>query len=345
MNPWYFPPNLTQLSVYFLIITGILFLLVLSYWLKYYRYFLWRFWALLAWVLFFEFLTSSLWITAHLGTYWYLNGDVSLVLSFFWASLIFSSRILFDRILLKKTLFWELSFIIWVTTIIWLIAITLLKEIWVFSYSEEMKEIIRGGTTLLGRPLEALIYFPTFVFVTYSFYKYWELAMYNKLYFLNYSIRPTRDIAIALGPILAMGYLMHPLLIPGNLFVYPMLCAWALVSLIIVNLTISCATQFSLFIRYILGTLLFSVFFGSLLSYFLQSGWIEISESLKINYTEATFFIPGFYFTDSEAVGIMFFSYLLIALVKYYKVVSAHKTVSIDDSKMTFRWWKSLFVR
>lgn len=88
-----------------------------------------------------------------------------------------------------------------------------------------MKEIIRGGTTLLGRPLEALIYFPTFVFVTYSFYKYWELAMYNKLYFLNYSIRPTRDIAIALGPILAMGYHMHPLLIPGNLFVYPMLCA------------------------------------------------------------------------------------------------------------------------
>ncbi|GAB0174957.1 MAG: hypothetical protein HHAS10_08360 [Candidatus Altimarinota bacterium] len=345
MNTLYFSPYLTQLSVYFLIITSIIFLFVVSYGLKYYRYFFWRFSALLIGVLFFEFLTSSLWVTAHLGTYGYLNGDVSLVLSFFWASLIFSSRILFDKIFLKKTLLLELGFVLGITTIFGLLTITLLKEIEVFSYSKEMQEIVQSGITLFGRPLEALIYFPTFVFVTYSFYKYWELAMYNKLYFLNYSIRPTRDIFIVLGSVIAIGYLMHPLLVSNNFYTYPLLCFGALIFLIIVNFTIASATHFSLFIRYVFGTLLFSVFFGSLLSYLLGKGWIQISESLKINYTEATFFIPGFHFTDSEAVGIMFFSYLLIAIVKYYKVVFSHKSISIDDSKMTFRGWKSLFSR
>ena len=264
-------------------------------------------------------------------------------MTLFWVSIIFSMRFIYDFVCKKKHILKEYFAIVIGSSIFGLITIIILKDIGIFSYSPEMQKIIDAGMSIFGRPIEALVYFPTFIFVVYSFYKYWELAMYNKLYYLDYSIKPSWDIGIAIVIVMLVGYLMHPLLNATSPYSYFGLIISIIFSLLLVNFTISFATHFSLFIRFLIGSIFLSMLVSAFFSFFIEYGYIVLSESLKINYTERTIMIPGFQFTDSEMVGILFFTYLLIANIKYFKSIIRHGNIEMKDCDMTFRGWKSIF--
>ena len=72
-----------------------------------------------------------------------------------------------------------------------------LRDIGVFSYSSALLPLLQNGVLIFGRPLEAIVYIPVFIFTVYSFYKYWELAMYDKSLFANYTISLKKDIIIS----------------------------------------------------------------------------------------------------------------------------------------------------
>lgn len=340
----YFLSELTTQSIYFEIWLFLFSLLILIYWIKNYRFFLWRYFALFFWVFLFEILTSSLWLIEHLWILSYINGDVSIIMSILWTNMIVWARFGYDKLYKTSTLKTEYAFVVIVSTLLWLSLVSWLKIIWVFSYSKEMLQVVESWILIFGKPLEAIIYFPIFIFTVYSFYKYWELAMFDKKLFENYAISFGKDILIAIGVIIGLWYLLHPLLIVKNTMDYAYLILSFIIILILTNGIILLIKHMSLFIRFLFWSIFFTTASSIILNYFLVNHLVVLSESMKNTYTNKTIFIPGLQITDSEFAGLVILSYLIIAVVKYFKIVTDSKDIILDEKKMTFSWWKSLFM-
>lgn len=122
-------------------------------------------------------------------------------------------RFVYDKCVQKKSLIKEFITIVLKSSILIGVVLVVLNAIGVFSYSSATTLLLAQKTHLIfGVPLEVILYIPIFVFSVYSFYKYWELAMYDKHLFSKYSIVPSKDIFIGSLVILLIGYLIHPLL-------------------------------------------------------------------------------------------------------------------------------------
>lgn len=76
-----------------------------------------------------------------------------------------------------------------------------------------MESLFTPSGMLWGRPLEALIYLPVFIGVVYSFYKYWETYLYRAEIYQSLKIDLVMDTVRTAVVIIAVGYLLHPLLI------------------------------------------------------------------------------------------------------------------------------------
>jgi hypothetical protein len=337
----YFSPELTSIGIIFEVLVGLLLVWVISYGCTHYKYFLWRFFALAFGVFCFEWLTGSMWNIEHLWNYAYIHNDISWVMTLAWSSIIFSIKFLYDGFIKDKNLLKEFSFVVIVWSIISGLIVIILKDSWIFGYSKTMQEILIMTPMILGRPLESILYIPTFIFTVYSFYKYWELAMYDKKLFSNYTVHPGKDIAIASVVIFLIGYLMHPLF--EMTFNWTLLMiAWYIVWLMLVNYIINSIKDYPLFQRNMWGVFLLTLWGMWLLSYMIWLWLVKISESVTDTYTTRTVQIPWLNITDVEFVGIVLFSCLLIAIIKYFKIVTTQKISSLDDNKMTFRWFNSL---
>jgi len=354
----YFSRALTNSSMYFEIVLAILLVWIFIYWVKNYKFFAWRFFALAFWVFAFEWITWALWINSNLWQYAYLHNDISWVMTLTWTSLIFISKFIYDKYrksipcILKFTklkniknfkLLKEFIFVTIFSSILWLLLIILLKSIWVFSYSPEMLEVVNSWTIIFWRPLEALVYFPVFIFTVYSFYKYWELAIYNKSVFNTYSISIWKDVSISIIVIFLIWYLINPLLNFPNFFAYFSLTLAFLLVLLFTNLLISIVKDTPLFIRFISGSFIFTTIWTFIISLYVKYWIISFSDSIKNTYTDKTFTIPYTEITDVEWVWLLLFSYLMIAVVKYFKVITDNKEIKLVDKKITFKWYKSLF--
>ena len=337
----YFSPELTNTAILFEVSVGILLVWVISYGYTHYKFFLWRFFALAFGVFCFEWLTGSMWNIAHLWNYAYIHNDISWVMTLAWSGVIFSVKFLYDAFIKDKNLFKEFSFVVMIGSIISGIIVILLKDSWIFGYSKTMQEMLTTASMIFGRPLESFLYIPIFIFTVYSFYKYWELAMYDKKLFSDYTVHPGKDIAIASVVICLIGYLMHPLFEMTLNWVILMIVGY-IVWLIIVNYIINSIKDYPLFQRNMWGVFLLSLWCMGLLSYMIWSWFVKLSESVTDTYTVKTIQIPWLNITDVEFVGIVLFSCLLIAIIKYFKIVTTNKLPSLDDDKMTFRWFNSL---
>lgn len=338
----YFSPELTTGSIYFEIWLLVFLIAILIYWFKNYRFFLWRFFALVFWVFCFESLTWALWINSNLWNYAYVHNDISWIMPFAWASIIIFFKFIFDKFCAKWNILREFIFVILNSSIFWLLFLIYLKTIWVFSYSLEMQEIIKSWITIFWRPLEAIIYFPTFIFVVFSFYKYWELAMFDKKLFQNYKINFWKDIIIAILSITLIWYLMHPLLITDNILNYFYLIFSFIIVLVITNIVVNLWKDFPLFIRFLAGSTIFTIFWTIVFNFFVSNKLIILSKSILNTYTSKTVKIPYMEITDVEWAWIFVFSYLVIAIVKYFKVINENENIVLDEKNMTFKGWKSL---
>ena len=354
----YFSKELTTAAMQFEIGLAIVLLWIMIYGILNYRFFVWKFLALAFWVFFFEWLTWALWINSNLWQSAYIHNDLSWVLTLAWASIIMTVKFVYDKIHsktpcalaltpLKKSkhfgLIREFTMITVISSILWWLFVIYLKAIWVFSYSPEMQKVIDSWMSVFGRPLEAVIYLPVFMFTVYSFFKYWELAMQNKQLFINYSVNLKKDLIISAIVIALIGYLMHPLLIITSLWAYIILFIGYIINLYLTNLLISKIDYTSLFMRFVAWTFVFTTITTIGFSFFVWFWLIEISQSIKDTYTINTIQIPYLSITDVEWAWIYLFSFLMIAMIKYFKVIANNKTIPIDDSTMTFKWYKSLF--
>jgi len=205
-----------------------------------------------------------------------------------------------------------------------------------------MQDIISSWITVFWRPLESIIYFPTFIFVVFSFYKYWELAMFDKKLFKKYKINFSKDILLAIISIFSIWYIIHPLLITSNYINYFLISTFFVLILMITNILINIVNDVPLFIRFISGSFIFTSMWIFLLSFFVKYNLIEFSTSIKNTYTNNTFTIPYTNITDVECIAVLLFSYLLISMVKYFKIVTDNKKIILDEKNMTFKWWKDL---
>lgn len=338
----YFSPELTIQSMYFEIWLLIFLIWILIYWIKNYRFFLWRFLALAFGVFCFEWITWALWINSNLWNYAYIHNDISWVMSITWASIVMFFKFIFDKYCAKWNILREFIFILLNSSIFWLLFLIYLKSIWVFSYSTEMQEILKSWVHFFWIPLEAIIYFPTFIFIVFSFYKYWELAMFNKNLFKNYKITFSKDISIAILSITLIGYLMHTLLITDNFLNYFYLISSFIIVLIITNIIINIWKDFPLFIRFLAGSTIFTILWTIVLNFFVSNKLIILSQSILNTYTLKTIKIPYMSITDVEWAWMLLFSYLLIWMIKYFKVINENKNIFLDEKNMTFKWFYSL---
>lgn len=342
MSTLYFSPELTAWSIFYEAWVVVFLICITLYWIKRYRFFLWRFLILAFWVLCFEILTSSLWLVEHLWSWSYINGDISIIMTFAWTSIIMWSKFVYDNLFSQKTLFKEFSFVILISSFLWLGNLLILKYIWVFSYSIDMSNLIQNGILIFWRPLEALLYFPTFILCSYSFYKYWELAMYNKHIFKSYKINFLKDFGISIITLILIWYVLHPMIYTEASVNYVYI-TWALLFvLFITNISIEYINQMPQFIKFLWATSIFSSFWILILSYFVGNGWIVLSESTRNVYSDITFTIPWLSITDVEVVWVIILSYFLISIIRYFKVVTDNKKIVLDEKDMTFQWWKSL---
>lgn len=339
----YFDPSLTTQSIVYEIWLFIFLIWIFVYWIKNYRFFVWRFIALVFWVFFFELLTSSFWQIEHLWKYSYINWDVSIIMTLSWVSLIFFARFIYDVYVKKQNIFKEILSVVILASIFWLINLILLKSLWIFSYSTLTQELVLNWITVFNRPLEAIIYFPVFIFISYSFFKYFEIAIYNKYIFDNYKINFKKDIFITIINILLIWYLLHPMMIFSQNIYFILLIICVIFWLFLTNIIISKSKKMPLFIKFLWAGSLFSMYLSVIISYFLWKDLLKFHEITKNTYTSLTFTMPNLNFTDAEFVWIFIFSYLLIATTKFIKIITDNKNLELDDWNMTFRWWKSLF--
>ncbi len=356
----YFNPELTNSVMYFEIFLVIFLVWLFIFWIKNYKFFAWKFFALSFWVFAFEWITGSLWINEHLWNYAYIHNDISWVMTLTWASIIMFSKFIFDKFwekipcILKYTklkksknfkLIKEFIFVTIFSSILWLLLLTYLKNIWVFSYWKEILEIVKSWITVFWRPLEAIVYFPVFIFIVFSFYKYWELAMQDKNLFNDYKINFSKDILISVIVIFLIWYLMHPVFIVKNIFIYILLLVWFIINLLITWVIISKFVELSLFVRFISGTFIFTTIWSFILSFFVKYWYLDFSQSIKNTYTVNTIQMPLVnWITDVEWWGILLFSYLMVAIIKYFKIITDNKEIKISNKNMTFKGFKSLFI-
>ncbi len=341
MNFSYFSRELTSSTLVFEIVMWVLLIWVLWYGISHYRFFLWRFFALAFWVFCFEWLTGALWNNAHLGKYAYIHNDISWILMFTWTILIFLGKFVYDKKIHNKTLLKEFLFVVFWSSILVAIVILLLKDIGVFSYSSATLPLITSSILIYWRPLEAILYIPVFIFTVYSFYKYWELTMYDKNLFSNYTISAKKDIFISIVAISLIWYLMHPLL-ETSLLASFLLIIFYVLGLVITNFMVNSIKGIPLFQRYISGMFIFSVLVMFVTSVMIEKGMIILAQSVRDTYTINTISIPWFAFTDVEFVGIILFSCLMIAMVKYFKIITDDKNIRLDDKNMTFQGFISI---
>lgn len=338
----YFSPALTSAAIVFEVFVGLLTLLIVLYGTTHYRFFLWRFFALVFGVFCFEWLTGAIWNISWLGSYAYIYGDISWVMTLAWSSILFGIKFMHDTLVKNKNLLKEFLYIVLWGSILLGLLIIILKDAWIFSYSKTMQETLSTAPMIFGRPLESLLYIPTFIFTVYSFYKYWELAMYDKRLFSDYTIHPGKDILVAWVIVCLIWYLMHPLLemtLGWTILMIIGYIAW----LIIVSYIINSIRDYPLFQRNIWGVFLFSVWGVWLLNSMIGLWFVGISESVKDTYAVETFQIPWLNITDVEFIGVILFSCLLIAVIKYFKIVTTNRLPLLDDAKMTFHGFGSLF--
>lgn len=315
------------------------------YWLRNYRFFLWRFFALLFWVLCFESLTWALWINNNLWSYSYIYNDVSWIMTLTWSSMIMLFKFIFDRFCQKWNLLREFLFVIIFSSITGLSLLIYLKNIWVFSYSSEMQQIVSSWFTIFWRPLEALLYFPVFIFTVYSFYKYWELAMYNKNLFKSYKINYWKDLIIGGITIALIWYLMHPLLETNNVLNYLFLLFSLILILIVTNYVINVWRNLHLFIRFLLGSFVYAIWSLIVLQLFLSNKLISFSQSILNTFAWETPSIEYITIADVGWGWVLVLAYFIISIVKYFKIVSLNKDIVLDEKRMTFKGWESFYKR
>lgn len=340
----YFSRELTQQALVFEIFAGISLLCIIYYGVKHYRFFFWRFFALAFGVFCFEGLTWAMWNNAHLGNLAYIHNDVSWVMTLIWTGLIFLNKFLYESICQSKTLIKEFAYVTLGSSILWWITLTILKMIDIFSYSITMESYVSSSVNIFWIPVEAIIYFPVFIFTSYTFYKYWELAMYDRHLFSHYSISLKKDIVISACTILLIGYLMHPLL-QMTLWSTFVLVIVYLVGLMFTSFMVGQIKDVPLFQRYIAGIFVLSMFGMIIVSLMMDHSMISLSQSIKDTHTVNTVLVPWLSISDVEFVGIVLFSCLLIAIVRYFKIVTDNSNIKLDDKKMTFQGWKSLLIK
>ena len=340
----YFSRELTQQALVFEIFAGISLLCIIYYGVKHYRFFFWRFFALALGVFCFEGLTWAMWNNAHLGNLAYIHNDISWVMTLIWTGLIFLNKFLYDATCRSKTLIKEFSYITLGTSMFAWVTLWILKTIGVFSYSTTMDSYASSAGSLFGIPLEAMLYLPVFIFTSYTFYKYWELAMYHRHLFSHYSVSLKKDIVISACTILLIGYLMHPLLQMTLWSTFVLVIAY-LVGLTLTSLMVGQIKDIPLFQRYIAGIFVLSMFGMIIVSLMMDHSMISLSQSIKDTHTVNTVLVPWLSISDVEFVGIILFSCLLIAIVRYFKIVTDNSNIKLDDKKITFQGWKSLLMK
>ena len=345
----YFNPGLTIPIMYYEIVLTIFLICIIIFWVRNYKFFLWKFFALCFGVFAFEWITWALWINNHLWIYTYIHNDISFIMTLTWACLIMSFKFLFDIIFKKHSkigynfLIKEFIFVIFFSSIFWIMLLNYLMYIWSFSYWEEIQKIVNSWFLIFGQPLEIIVYFPVFIFITFTFYKYWELAIHNKYLFNNYKISFFKDIFISGTIIFLIWYLIHPILMIHNNFIYILMIIAFIINLAITSFIISIFKWFPLFQRFIAGSFIFTTLWTFILSSSVKYWYISFSQSIINTHTINTIQIPFTYISDVEFSWILLLSFLLIAVTKYFKIITDNKHIEISNNSVSFKWFKSLF--
>lgn len=94
-----------------------------------------------------------------------------------------------------------------------------------------------------------------------------------------------------------------------------------LCSLTAVNILIHSIKNIPLLPRYIIGVSFFATLVTFLLDFFVKNNYINFHQSVYDTHSIKTINFPGMSISDIEFVGIMLFSFLLIAIVKYFKII------------------------
>ncbi len=338
----YFNSNLIVPALIFEIIVVFLTIFIIWYGIKNYKFFLWRYVALLFGVFAFEALTGSFWVLNNFWKFAYIHNDLSWIMTLFWTNIIFLAKFIYDKYIKRKTFLNEYLFIVSTTVLIWAIFLSYLKYFWIFDYAPEIK-LILDTFSIFNIPIITFFYFPLFIFVVYTFYKYRELAMYNKYLFQDYSIKVWKDILIVLFTIIILTFLFYPVLEVSFVWVYAVLIVFIFINLLITSIMISFVKDLSLFVRFLGGSTVFTILTVLVLDWLIKNDYLTFSESILKTHTQKTINMPFTQVSDVEFFAILLFSYLLITMVKFFRIVFSNKNIKLDESNMTFRWFKSLF--
>lgn len=223
----------------------------------------------------------------------------------------------------NKTIKKEFVRITVLATWIWICCELLFVYLWVREYSPEVLAILQDQSMIVYL-IQIIIYFPVFIIVSYSFYKYRQLSLTLDDTNTNYTIERKKDVLLSIGGIALLSYLIHPLVILSHLSIFIVIIVWLLLVLIITNYLVSFFAWLWLLRRFILWTTISTILWVYFLSLLVTYWHLSFSQSIINTYSQYTFILPGTNIITVVTFGVMIFMALMIAFVKYWKVVRSN---------------------
>jgi hypothetical protein len=141
-----------------------------------------RFYLIFIGIFLFEFSTQLMWVNKGLWAFTYLGPSLNWIITLGWTCIIFYSILIIDSYFFKekKTKVFFLTLLL--ITLVSLIAETLVVKIGIREYGLDVQNILSGILIpVLGIPIEAVFFIPTFISLVLGFVKYFEIVKYKNM--------------------------------------------------------------------------------------------------------------------------------------------------------------------
>ncbi len=270
------------------------------------------------WISAFELLTWALWKVQYLWNRAYWFWDISRILAIVRTWVLYRS----DYIIQKTQSHQAIKTISITSVIIWLIV--LWANIYgVISYEPETLASI--DYMIWAFPINALYYIPIRIFITYSFKKYFDQAIFNN-YHGTQSIVSIQNFLIVFVSVFCVELLIEPTLIIKNLpsrsFIYKdvsflLTLSWTLIIAITAFLTNKFFNWFDLFIKFSYAIFWSTILWFLFLSFLIQNHIIWFSKSVLQTHTLNSLYLGNTWLTTMTFISMILFFMLIIPTSKY----------------------------
>lgn len=296
------------------------------------RYVVRKFLLVMSGIFLFEFFTSPMWNNSRMGVWAYVYQDVSWVLTVGWASLIFGTVMIIDRVCARQPE-WQ-RFLVYLSLLTGIVPIAEwgVVRLGIRSYSPEV--LASGGRLLWGVPLGVFYYVPVFMALVISFYRYGSFILLKAPVIPIKHRKWLRSLLISFLSVFLFELMIEPMVVNAKLpqwsYVYRDISVlvtggWVVIVWLAINLVDTVWIHVDL-----LGKFLRYLFVISLVALPIES-WLVLNGYRIYGASTAAafsgFVVPVIQVPVEIAFAIPFYFALVVSFMKYWEIILDNERV------------------